>query len=88
MSALAIADAPIEPSGSDETFWVTDASGAAQPIVDELAKDGVAACYLQTAGGLKLFKLAGFYQSNDERLARAPGRLSGVIGAAPTPFDV
>ena len=40
------------------------------------------------SGGLKLFSLAGFYQKDDERLARAPGRLSGVIGAAPEPFDV
>jgi len=88
MSALAVADAPIEPSGSDETFWVTDAAGPAEPIVDALAKDGVAACQVKAAGGLKLFKLAGFYQSDDARLARAPGRLSGVIGAAPTPLDV
>src|SRR5258707_33255 len=40
------------------------------------------------AGGLNLFKLAGFYQADDARLARAPGRLSGVIGAAPAPLDV
>ncbi len=88
MSALAVADAPIEPSGSDETFWVTDAQESADAILDAMGKDGVAACHLQSSGGLKLFKLAGFYQPNDERLARAPGRLSGVIGAAPTPFDV
>ena len=88
MSALAIAEAPIEPSGSDDTFWVTDAPGAAQAIIDALAKDGVAACQLRAGGGLKLFKLAGFYQSDDKRLQRAPGRLTGVIGAAPTPFDV
>ena len=88
MSALAVADAPIEPSGSDDTFWVTDAPGAAQPIIEALAKDGVAACQVASSRGLKLFKLAGFYQSDDARLARAPGRLSGVIGAAPTPLDV
>ena len=40
------------------------------------------------AGGLKLFALAGFYQRDDARLARAPGKLSGVIGAAPAPLDV
>jgi chorismate mutase len=88
MSALAVADVPIEPSGSDETFWVTDAPGSAQSIVDALGKDGVAACQMQAAGGLKLFKLLGFYQPDDARLKRAPGRLSGVIGAAPTPLDV
>ena len=49
---------------------------------------GVAATLLADSGGLKLFSLAGFYQADDERLARAPGRLSGVIGAAPEPFDV
>ena len=87
MSALAIADAPIEPSGSDDTFWVTDAPGPAQPIVDALGRDGVAACLVGTGGGLKLLKLAGFYQPGDPRLARAPGKLTGVIGAAPTPLD-
>lgn len=88
MSALAIADAPIEPSGSDETFWVTDAAEPADKVVEALARDGVAACQVKAAGGLKLFKLAGFYQPDDARLARAPGRLHGVIGAAPTPLDV
>ena len=37
---------------------------------------------------MKLFSLMGFYQVGDERLARAPGSLTGVIGAAPTQFDV
>jgi hypothetical protein len=53
-----------------------------------LSRDGVAATPLVEAGGLKLFLLAGFYQGDDPRLARAPGRLSGVIGAAPAPLDV
>jgi chorismate mutase len=88
MSALAVADAPIEPSGSDDTFWVTDAPGPAQTIIDTLAKDGVAACQAGAGKGLKLFKLAGFYKPDDPRLARAPGQLTGVIGAAPTPLDV
>ena len=88
MAALAVADVPIEPSGADETFWVTDAEGPAEQIVQALAKDGVAACQLQTSGGLTLFKLLGFYQASDPRLARAPGKLSGVIGAAPAPLDV
>ncbi len=88
MSALAVAEVPIEPSGSDETFWVTDATGPAEGVVHALARDGVAACQVAAAGGLRLFKLAGFYQGDDARLARAPGRLTGVIGAAPTPFDV
>ncbi len=88
LGALAVADVAIEPSGADETFWVTDSTEPAAAIVDTMAKDGVAACQLRAGGGLKLFKLAGFYQSDDKRLQRAPGRLAGVIGAAPTPFDV
>ena len=88
MTALAIADVPIEPSGADDTFWVTDAPEDAHRIVETLAKDGVAACQVEAAGGLRLFRLAGFYKPDDARLARAPGRLTGVIGAAPTPFDV
>jgi chorismate mutase len=88
LSALAISEAPVEPSGSDDTYWVTDAPGSAEAIVEALGKDGVAACQVQAAGGLRLFKLAGFYQPDDPRLARAPGKLTGVIGAAPTPLDV
>ena len=88
MGALAVADVAIEPSGADETFWVTDAPGPDQAVVEALAKDGVAACAVQASGGLKLFKLMGFYQPDDPRLKRAPGRLTGVIGAAPAPFDV
>jgi chorismate mutase len=88
LGALAIAEAPVEPSGSDDTFWVTDAPASAEKVIEALGRDGVAACQVQAAGGLKLFKLAGFYQPDDARLARAPGRLSGVIGAAPTPLDL
>jgi hypothetical protein len=55
--------------------------------VETLSKDGVAAELLGDAGGLRLFELVGYYQSSDERLARAPGRLTGVIGAASAPLD-
>jgi hypothetical protein len=78
----------VEPTGADCTFWVTDAPGTAAAIEDVMSRDGAAATLLAEAGGLKLFKLAGFYQADDARLARAPGRLSGVIGAAPAPLDV
>ncbi|MFN9849416.1 MAG: chorismate mutase [Alphaproteobacteria bacterium] len=88
MSALAVAAIDVEPTGGDSTFWVTDAPGAAPAIIEALGRDGVAADILASTGGLKLFQLAGFYQRDDERLARAPGRLSGVIGAAPTQLDV
>jgi chorismate mutase len=60
----------------------------AAAVEERLSRDGVAADLALEAGGLKLFCLAGFYQRDDARLARAPGRLSGVIGAAPAPLDV
>jgi len=88
MSALAVASVDVEPTGDDRTFWVTDAPGPAAAVEEALSRDGVAADLLAEAGGLKLFMLAGFYQREDERLARAPGRLNGVIGAAPAPLDV
>lgn len=88
MSALAVAAVTVEPTGDDRTFWVTDAPGAAASVEEALSRDGVAADLVAEAGGLKLFMLAGFYQRNDQRLARAPGRLSGIIGAAPAPLDV
>lgn len=88
LSALAVADVDVEPTGSDVTYWVTDAAGSAQSIEDALGRDGVAGDLIAEAGGLKLFALLGFYQPHDERLARAPGRLTGVIGAAPAQLDV
>jgi chorismate mutase len=88
MGALAVAEVPVEPTGDDRTFWVTDATQSPRAIEEALGRDGVAATALLEAGGLKLFVLAGFYQADDPRLARAPGRLSGVIGAAPAPLDV
>ena len=87
-SALAVAAVNVEPTGGDNTFWVTDSSDNAPAIEAALSRDGVAGSLLQSAGGLKLFALAGFYQPHDERLARAPGRLHGVIGAAPAQLDV
>ncbi|WP_296595249.1 chorismate mutase [Phenylobacterium sp.] len=88
MSALAVAAVDVEPTGDDRTFWVTDAPGSAAAVEEALGHDGVAADLVAEAGGLRMFMLAGFYQRDDERLARAPGRLSGVIGAAPAPLDV
>lgn len=88
LSALAVAAVDVEPTGDDRTFWVTDAPGPAAAIETALGRDGAAAELVAEAGGLKLFVLAGYYQADDERLSRAPGRLSGVIGAAPAPLDV
>ncbi len=86
--ALAVAEVDVEPSGGDETFWVTDAAAAPSAIEEALGRDGLAASLLVQTGGLKLFSLAGYVQRQDERLARAPGNLKGVIGAASTPYDV
>ncbi|PZQ59814.1 MAG: chorismate mutase [Phenylobacterium zucineum] len=88
LSALAVAAVEVEPTGADITFWVTDAPGSAGAVEEALSRDGVAAELAAEAGGLKLFALAGYYQPQDERLSRAPGRLTGVIGAAPAPLDV
>jgi len=86
-AALAAAQVEIGPTGGDRTYWVTDAPGPPGRLVETLSKDGVAAELLADAGGLRLFELVGYYQSSDERLARAPGRLTGVIGAASAPLD-
>jgi hypothetical protein len=83
-----VAQVEVEPTGADNTFWVTDAPQGSAAIENGLSRDGVAATLLAETGGLKLFMLAGFYQPDDPRLARAPGQLSGVIGAAPAPLDV
>ena len=88
LSALAVAEVDVEPTGADNTFWVTDAVQTSKAIEEALSLDGVAATLLVEASGLKLFLLSGYYQADDPRLARAPGKLSGVIGAAPAPLDV
>lgn len=88
LSGLAVAAVDVEPTGDDRTYWVTDAPGPAAAIEEALGRLGVAGDLIADAGGLKLFALLGFYQADDARLANAPGRLSGVIGAAPSPLDV
>ena len=71
------------PTGGDRTFWATESGWPAARIVEALGGAGLAADPLISAGGLKLFALAGYVQAEDGRLNGAPGRLSGVIGAAP-----
>ncbi|MBE7218628.1 MAG: chorismate mutase [Caulobacteraceae bacterium] len=83
---LAVARAAPEPTGADETYWVTDAPGSSAALEARLSACGLAASPVAEAGGLKLMALAGYLQPHDERLVRAPGRLAGVIGAAPLPF--
>lgn len=87
-AALAVGGVETEPSGLDETYWVTDAPQGAAAVEAALEREGVAARLIIEAGGLKLFGLPGYFQREDERLARAPGRLTGVIGSAPAPFDL
>jgi hypothetical protein len=86
--ALAVAEVEVEPTGGDETFWVTDAPAAAA-IIEALGRDGVAA---EPAGrGRRAEAVLAWPASTwtgDERLAARPGSLTGVIGAAPAPFDV
>jgi chorismate mutase len=88
LSALAVGDVDIEPTGNDETFWVTDSARNDLALEQALSNLGFAARPVASGGGLKLFGLAGYVQRDDERLARAPGGLTGVIGAAPQPFDL
>jgi chorismate mutase len=87
-TALAVAQVEVEPSGRDETYWVTDAPQSAPAVIEALGRIGFAGELMASAGGLKLFSLAGFVQRQDERLNSAPGELKGVIGAASSPFDV
>ena len=71
------------PTGGDRSFWVTDSGWSDAKIIDALGEAGLVADSLAAAGGLKLFVLAGYVQAEDGRLSNAPGRLTGVIGAAP-----
>jgi hypothetical protein len=88
LAALAVGDVVVEPTGRDESFWVTDAAESAAKIEEALGVAGFAGREVAVAGGLKLFALAGYVQRDDERLSRTPGRLSGVIGAAPAPYHL
>ncbi len=87
VSALAVAAVPVEPTGVDETLWVTDARAADAALEAALGQAGFAARWIASAGGLKLFGLAGYVQRQDPRLLAVPGRLNGVIGAAASPFE-
>lgn len=81
--ALLVSLQPSGPTGDDRSFWVTDSAWPDSRIVAALSQAGLAAEPLKTAGGLKLFMLAGYVQPQDGRLDGAPGSLTGVIGAAP-----
>lgn len=81
--ALLIAFEPSGPTGDDRTFWITDSASPDARIRSEMSALGFAATLLTSAGGLKLYALAGYVQPEDGRLTQAPGALSGVIGSAP-----
>lgn len=81
--ALMIETRPSGPTGDDRTFWVSDSPLADGQIVAALEAAGLVASPLITTGGLKLFMLAGYVQTDDPRLTGAPGSLTGIIGAAP-----
>lgn len=81
--ALTISTEVSGPTGDDRSFWVTDSTLADARLGQALADLGLAGHPLTSTGGLKLFMLAGYVQSDDGRLANAPGSLKGVIGAAP-----
>src|SRR6201999_1675021 len=65
LSAVAVAEIEVEPSGDARPFWVPAASQSALATEDARSRDGVAASLLVEAGGLKLFLLAGYYQADD-----------------------
>jgi hypothetical protein len=77
-----------DPTGADETYFATDAAGSAAAVVEALGQAGLAAETMMDVGGLKLIAIAGYVQPHDPRIASAPGRLKGVIGAAPVPIDL
>ncbi|WP_296816970.1 hypothetical protein [Brevundimonas sp.] len=81
--ALAVAPVWSEPSGADRTWWATDATETTEDIQTILGKLGLSGREAFRAGGMRLFALDGYVQPHDDRLAQAPGRLSGVIGAVP-----
>lgn len=81
--ALMVSTEAPGPTGDDRTFWVTDSAWPDARIVEALGQAGLAAEFLAGGGGLKLFVLTGYVQTEDDRLSEAPGALSGVIGAAP-----
>jgi len=76
-----------EPTGADETYLATDAQASPAAVIAALGEAGLAAELILDVGGLKLLAIAGYVQAHDPRIDAAPGRLKGVIGAAPVPLD-
>lgn len=83
LTALALGPPVPDATGQDATLWATDAPGSRDALEDALGLTGFAGEQLFSAGGLKLFVLAGYVQRDDRRLLKAPGRLAGVVGVVP-----
>jgi chorismate mutase len=81
--ALAIAAVALEPTGDDQTFFVTDWPGSEAELLAALSEQGFAGERLAHVQGLSLVSLSGFVQENDARLKDRFGSLSGVVGVAP-----
>ena len=82
-SLLVVARQWSEPSGQDRTWWLTDAPGKPSGVEDALLQLGLTARHALSVGGIGLFQIDGYVQREDVRLAKAPGRLAGVIGCVP-----
>ncbi|MFT4090756.1 MAG: chorismate mutase [Asticcacaulis sp.] len=80
--AVAIAPIAPEPTGNDISFFVTDSAKSETAIIETLSHQGLAADWLMTTGGMKLFALIGFVQEHDSRIKDFTG-LSGIIGTSP-----
>ncbi|BBF80925.1 chorismate mutase [Asticcacaulis excentricus] len=84
---FAIAALKPEPTGDDVSYWVTDSRLSEAVLTELLGQRGLAAEWLGSTGGMKLFGLSGFVQEDDSRLdpkaEKALGSLSGVIGTSP-----
>jgi hypothetical protein len=87
-AALVVGPDRPEPTGADETYLATDAAASPAAVIAALGEAGLAADLIMDVGGLKLLAIAGYVQAHDPRIEAAPGRLKGVIGAAPVPFDL
>lgn len=72
-----------EPSGDDRTWWLTDAPIKPWEVEEALGHLGLTSGHALSVGGVALFRIDGYVQRDDTRLAEAPGRLSGVIGCVP-----
>ncbi len=87
--ALVVAQVKSEPSNAgDETLWVTDSTMQGYEIETALSIDNLSAKMIAEASGLKLFSISGFVETDDGRLANAPGDLTGIVGVVPTAFDL